>query len=152
MRVSDSIIGFMMIIFGIAVIIHTQGFPAQPDGHPGPEFFPNVLSGLFMLAGLTLIIGGVRRGEKILDVKAPGLGVAAVVNILLVLGVIVVYILVSDYIGFLITSFILMGFLMKWLGVTWMWTVIMSSVLTMGIYLLFAKMLLVPLPWGLWGF
>jgi putative tricarboxylic transport membrane protein len=152
MRVSDSIIGFVMIIFGLAVIIHTQGFPAQADGHPGPEFFPNVLAGLFMIAGLGLAIGSIRRGEKIIMVQAPGLGTAAVVNILFVLGTIVVYILVSDYLGFLVTSLILMGFLMKWLGVTWKWTIIMSISLTMGIYLLFAKMLLVPLPWGLWGF
>ena len=152
MRVSDSLIGFALIIFGIAVILHTQGFPAQADGHPGPEFFPNVLAGLFILAGLGLSFGSIRRGEKILEVQAPGLGVPAVVNILMVLGVIVIYILVSDDVGFLFTSLILMGFLMKWLGVTWQWTLIMSVVLTMGIYLLFAKMLLVPLPWGLWGF
>ena len=82
----------------------------------------------------------------------PGLGVTAVLNILVVLGVIVAYILVSDYVGFLFTSLILMGFLMKWLGVSWRWTIAMSILLTIGIYLLFAKMLLVPLPWGLWGF
>ena len=152
MRVSDSIIGFVMIFFGIAVVVQTMGFPAQPDGHPGPEFFPNVLAVLFMLAGVTMIAGSIRRGEKILEVQAPGLGVSAVVNILIVLSIIVLYILVSDYLGFLFTSFVLMGFLMKWLGVTWNWTLVMSAALTMGIYLLFAKVLLVPLPWGLWGF
>jgi putative tricarboxylic transport membrane protein len=151
MRVSDSLIGFVMILFGLAVIVYTRGFPAQADGHPGPEFFPNVLAGLFMLAGLGLAIGGFRRGEKIFHFEAPGLGAGAVVNILLVLGVAAAYILISDFLGFIITSFVLMGFLMKWLAVTWRWTLIMSAALTMVIYLLFAKVLLVPLPWGLWG-
>ena len=152
MRVSDSIIGLAIIVFGLVVIAYTQSFPAQADGYPGPEFFPNVLAGLFIVAGLSLTIGSIRRGEKILDLQMPGLGVTAVLNILVVLGVIVAYILVSDYVGFLFTSLILMGFLMKWLGVSWRWTIAMSILLTIGIYLLFAKMLLVPLPWGLWGF
>ena len=41
--------------------------------------------------------------------------------------------------------------LMKWLKVKMLPSLVMSIAVTLGIYLLFAKVLLVPLPWGLWG-
>jgi hypothetical protein len=41
--------------------------------------------------------------------------------------------------------------LMKWLKVKILPSLIMSIVVTLAIYVLFAKILLVPLPWGLWG-
>jgi len=40
---------------------------------------------------------------------------------------------------------------MKWLRVSTRWSLVMACGVTLAIYLLFAKMLLVPLPWGLWG-
>jgi hypothetical protein len=41
--------------------------------------------------------------------------------------------------------------LMKWLKVKMIPSLVMSLAVTLAIYLLFAKILLVPLPWGLWG-
>jgi hypothetical protein len=41
--------------------------------------------------------------------------------------------------------------LMKWLKVKTFHSLLMSIAVTLVIYLLFAKVLLVPLPWGLWG-
>jgi len=40
---------------------------------------------------------------------------------------------------------------MKWLKVKTLSSIVMSFGVTLVIYLLFAKVLLVPLPWGLWG-
>jgi hypothetical protein len=40
---------------------------------------------------------------------------------------------------------------MKWLKVKTLSSILMALSVTFVIYLLFAKMLLVPLPWGLWG-
>ena len=41
--------------------------------------------------------------------------------------------------------------MMKWLKATYLRGLVMAGGVTLGIYLLFAKVLLVPLPWGLWG-
>ena len=67
------------------------------------------------------------------------------------LGTIVCYIFLSEYIGFLIFSFMVLLILMKWLKVKTLSSIVMSIGVTLVIYLLFAKVLLVPLPWGLWG-
>ncbi|MCJ7829860.1 MAG: tripartite tricarboxylate transporter TctB family protein, partial [Desulfobacterales bacterium] len=73
------------------------------------------------------------------------------INILLILGAIVFYILLSDFLGFLITSFIVLLGLMQRLNVSTVWSLTMSAAVTLAIYGLFAKILLVALPWGLWG-
>jgi len=151
MRFSDSAIGLVLIGFGSAVLIHTRTFPSMDTGHPGPGFFPNILAGLIMVAGLGLVVQGVRRGERLLKFDPGGLGLTGLVNIVVVLAAIVFYIYLSDFLGFQITSFLLLLALLKWLGVRWLWSLIMAVGVTLAIYILFAKILLVPLPWGLWG-
>jgi len=151
MRVSDTAIGLFLGAFGGAVILYTRTFPAQPDGHPGPEFFPNVLAGLLIIAAITLFIQGVRKGER-LSLFDPGeLKGMGLMNVILVLGAIVFYIYLSDFLGFLVTSFILLFGMAKWLGVSLRNSLIVGVGVTLGIYVLFSKLLLVPLPWGLWG-
>lgn len=151
MRVSNTAIGAGLIVFAIAVLLYTRTFPTLERGYPGPSLFPNVLAVLFIIAGITLVAQGVRSGERIIKFDTSGITRSGLINILLVLGGIVFYIYLSDFLGFQITSFILLFGLMKWLRVSTHWSLVMACGITLAIYLLFAKMLLVPLPWGLWG-
>ena len=97
------------------------------------------------------IIQGVRRREKLLKFDTGTLTLSGLLNILFVLGTIGCYIFLAEYAGFMIFSFLVLLILMKWLKVRPLASILMSSVVTLVIYLLFAKVLLVPLPWGLWG-
>jgi putative tricarboxylic transport membrane protein len=106
---------------------------------------------LFIIAGITLVAQGVRSGERIIKFDTSRITRSGLINVLLVLGAVVFYIYLSDFLGFQITSFILLFGLMKWLRVSTRWSLVMACGITLAIYLLFAKMLLVPLPWGLWG-
>jgi putative tricarboxylic transport membrane protein len=151
MRVSNTAIGAGLIVFAIAVLFYTRTFPTLERGYPGPSLFPNVLAVLFIIAGITLVAQGVRSGERIIKFDTSGITRSGLINILLVLGGIVFYIYLSDFLGFQITSFILLFGLMKCLRVSTHWSLVMACGITLAIYLLFAKMLLVPLPWGLWG-
>lgn len=151
MRMSNTAIGVGLIVFAIAVLLYTRTFPTLERGYPGPSLFPNVLAVLFIIAGITLVAQGVRSGERIIKFDTSGITRSGLINILFVLGAIVFYIYLSDFLGFQITSFILLFGLMKWLRVSTHWSLVMACGITLAIYLLFAKMLLVPLPWGLWG-
>ena len=151
MRVSNTAIGVGLIVFAIAVLLYTRTFPTLEKGYPGPSLFPNVLAVLFIIAGITLVAQGVRSGERIIKFDTSRITRSGLINILLVLGGIVFYVYLSDFLGFQITSFILLFGLMKWLRVSTHWSLVMACGITLAIYLLFAKMLLVPLPWGLWG-
>ena len=151
MRVSNTAIGLFLIIFALAVIIHTRTFPSLGNGYPGPSLFPRVLAVLFILAGIGLIIQGIKNREKILKFDTGAVNRAGWINILFVLGAVVCYIFLADAIGFLILSFVIMTVLVKWLRAKTSWSLVMSAGVTLAIYILFAKILLVPLPWGLWG-
>ena len=151
MRVSNSAIGLFLILFAAVVLWHVQSFPSLDNGYPGPALFPSVLAVLFIFCGIGLIIQGVRQREKLLKFDTGTLALSGLLNILFVLGTIVCYIFLAQYAGFLIFSFLVLLILMKWLKVKPLASILMSSGVTLVIYLLFAKVLLVPLPWGLWG-
>lgn len=151
MRVSNTAIGIGLIVFAIAVLFYTRTFPTLEKGYPGPSLFPNILAVLFIISGITLVVQGVRSGEKILRFETSGITRSGLINILLALGAIIFYIFLSDFLGFQITSFILLFGLMKWLRVSTPWSLVMACGVTLAIYVLFAKILLVALPWGLWG-
>jgi putative tricarboxylic transport membrane protein len=151
MRVSNTAIGIGLIVFAIAVLFYTRTFPTLEKGYPGPSLFPNILAVLFIISGITLVVQGVRSGERILRFETSGITGSGLINILLALGAIIFYIFLSDFLGFQITSFILLFGLMKWLRVSTPWSLVMACGVTLAIYVLFAKILLVALPWGLWG-
>ena len=116
-----------------------------------PTAFPMVLAVLFIFAGIILIVQDLRSGEKKLKFDIRDLSRAHLINIGLTLAAILFYIFVSDVLGFQITSFSILLILMKRLRVSTSWSLIMACGVTFSIYILFAKILLVPLPWGLWG-
>ena len=151
MRVSNTAIGLFLILFAAAVLWHVQSFPSLDNGYPGPALFPSVLAVLFIFCGIGLITQGIRQREKLLKIDTGTLTLPGLLNILFVLGTIVCYIFLAQYVGFLIFSFLVLLILMKWLKVKPLASILMSGGVTLVIYLLFAKILLVPLPWGLWG-
>ena len=151
MRVSNTVIGLGTVIFSIWVIWYARNFPKLEQGYPGPALFPMVLAVLFIFAGIVLIVQDLRSGAKKLKFDISDLSRVHLINIGLILAAILFYIFVSDFLGFQITSFIILVFMMKRLRVSTFWSLIMACGVTFGIYVLFAKILLVPLPWGLWG-
>jgi putative tricarboxylic transport membrane protein len=151
MRVSNTAIGLFLIVFAAAVLWHVQSFPTLDNGYPGPALFPSVLAVLFIFCGAGLIFQGIRQRENLLKFDIGGLTLSGFLNIIFVLGAIICYIFLAEYIGFLIFSFAVLLALMKWLKVKTHSSILMALGVTFVIYLLFAKMLLVPLPWGLWG-
>jgi hypothetical protein len=106
---------------------------------------------LFIISGITLVVQGVRSGERILRFDTSGITSSGLVNILMLLGAVIFYIYLSRFLGFQVTSFILLFGLMKWLRVSTPWSLVTASGVTLAIYVFFAKILLVALPWGLWG-
>ena len=151
MRVSNTAIGLATIVFGILVILYTQDFPKLEKGYPGPSLFPMVLAVLFIFVGIVLIFQGMRAREKPFKFDISDLSRVHLVNIGLILAAILFYIFVSDFLGFQFTSVLILVVMMKRLRVSTGWSIVMACGMTFFIYVLFAKILLVPLPWGLWG-
>lgn len=149
MRVKDSVIGLVSLLFGVSIFYLTLDFPSLEGGHPGPALFPRILALLFIAFGISLIIQGIRAKGLKADTQELPSGWRPALNAICVIGVVISYIFFVEELGFIVTSFILLTFLMSKLGVRILGSLALSFGLTIGIYILFHKVLLVPLPWGL---
>ncbi|MBW2306598.1 MAG: tripartite tricarboxylate transporter TctB family protein [Deltaproteobacteria bacterium] len=153
MRVSDFYTGLGSALLGGIIYVLTIHFPAlEEGGWIGPALFPRILAILFAFFGTILMVQGVirRSGAPPAPTRQPWL-TGPTINALCVIAAIIFYIVVSEFLGFLVTAFIILTLLMLKLEVKITVCIPTSLLLVAGIYYLFAKMLRVPLPWGILG-
>jgi putative tricarboxylic transport membrane protein len=153
---NDYVGGGIFTGLGIFIWVYTWHFPVLMEAggrHPGPSLFPRVLASLFILFGLVVILNG-RRASRSRTIpheeEIAGLKLNYF-NPVLVIVLIVAFILLAPKLGFLITGTAILVVMMMKLQVRPLRSLFYSLVLTCFIYLVFAKLLRVPLPLGLLG-
>ena len=151
MRFNDALIGVGVIIFGLVVVVHVQSYPNMGDNMPGPSLFPTVLGVLLMIAGAVQIPRGIKSRAPLVEIL-PEFTARGVCNIAAVVIGVIFYIYASDTLGFLLTSFCTMFALMLVMQGKPLPSALVSAGAALCIYLIFNKMLLVPLPRGLFYF
>lgn len=148
MRRADVVSGGAAALLGTAAYALTLPFPELPDGHPGPALFPRLVAGLLVLFGLVLAWQGARAAPAEAGEGGVATDRAGAVNALLVVAAVAGFILVVERAGFVPTLGVLLFALMWRLGVRLGAAVVLAVGLAVGTYLLFARVLLVPLPRG----
>jgi len=162
-RVNDAISGAVLVIFAAAEIAYTRTFPSLHGQSYGPDLFPALIGVALALCGVLLIFRGLlaRRnpadpngltngnGSKWVDVSNIADSRHARINALLIIVFLFLYITLSDLIGFIPISLCTIAFLLYRLGSSIIVACTIAIVATAVIQLLFAKILLVPLPAGL---
>ena len=152
MRANDAITGGIFLALAIFSFVYAGTFTALPGVKYGPELFPRLVSVLMGLGGLALIAGSLRRSGA-----APLLTIAEWARrprshliLASIIAGIVFYILASASLGFLPSAFLMLGGLLAVTrGIARLPSSLIAAALTtMTIYLIFAKLLRVPLPMG----
>jgi putative tricarboxylic transport membrane protein len=151
MKKNDIVFGSVFVALGIFIFTQTLFYPSLEKGHPGPGLFPNLLAILFIIFGGVLIFKAKRpsaaeEGEE----GSPPVS-KKITNAFFVLGIIIVYVVAVDIVGFLVTSAVLLFILMKKLGAPALRSAIASLCITLFINIMFLKILRVPLPPGILG-
>lgn len=151
MRFSDAIIGIVLLAFGSAVVIYSQGFPGLPGQNYGPAFFPSIIGFALGGCGVLLIVQGIlkRREMALVTLGDWASSPRHRANFVIVILALLFYVLVSKPLGFIPTSLLITTFLMVRFGVRLQPAVLMAAVSTLVIHTAFYKLLLVPLPWGI---
>lgn len=155
MKIGDTVVGAGFVAAGAAIFAATLGFPRLDGGAPGPALFPQVLAVLMVGFAACLVAPAVLRLRKVpsdAGLAHPGLSPTGVVNALLVFAAIVIFMLVSPVVGFLLTTAAILFGLMWWLGTPVRRAALASVGLTLFVYVIFGKVLRVPLPLGLLWF
>lgn len=149
MRVSDTLLGALTLLFGLAIMAYASTLPPIPGQKYGAALFPTLIGVGFVGCAIFLIISG--RGTGVphfarTETLQHGGAISAVV---VTLGCIVAYIFLADIVGFIPMSFAILTVLFLMLKVPLWQTVPLAIIATLVIDYAFRSVLLVPLPFGI---
>lgn len=166
---ADMSIGLVAAAGGGGSIAYALTMPTLSDGGPGPGLFPGIIGGALVLFGLLLVGKSLLRPSvadavetanelppetgslaRIADVETASLTASrALINGAVIVGSIVFYVFAADFLGFLITMFIVVLVNMLVLRAKVLTSLVSSLALSTVMWLVFEKALLVQLPDGL---
>ena len=152
MRVNDAVIGAVLVLFALAVMLYTRTFPSMPGQDYGPALFPVLIGIGFLICGVILIASGLRRlrTEPLFTGGEWLRSRHHLVDFFAVIGGLVAYILVADWLGFIPTAFLLLfGWLMLFRGGKPASSAAIALITALVVDYAFSQLLLVPLPVGL---
>jgi len=144
---SDRWVGVALAVLGLAVLWSARAFPNVPGQKLGAAFLPMLVGAGLLLCALALIVRSL-RGRAYADDKATAAGSEHFGSSLVIIGVVLAYIFLSERVGFLIIAplCLLAGFLAFRIG--WRRALLWAVVGTAVVHFAFYKLLRVPLPWG----
>ena len=152
MRVNDAVIGAALVLFALAMIWYTRTFPEMPGQHYGPALFPVLIGIGLLVTGAVLIVTGLARlrTEPLFSGGAWLRSPRHMINFGAVVGGLLLYILISDRLGFIPTALLLLfGWLVLFRGGRPLSSLLIALTVTLVVDYLFSKLLLVPLPLGM---
>ncbi len=150
MKLNDAIFGLLLLVLGATVLGLVQSFPKIPGQQVGPALFPGLIATGLCVGGLLLLVRGWRDRVTVpwfaLEdwVRSP----RHLAGFLVLVGSVVFYMLLSQRLGFLVCSALILTTLFYTLRVPLARSVIVALVATLVIHFAFYKLLRVPLPWG----
>ncbi len=129
-------------------LLTSEAFQESMAQHPvGPMFFPGLLGIVAAIVIVALALTGTLR----LDPDAPRPNRRSVIRLIEIIVWVPLYILLAEWIGFLLTAVLLLLYLFWRLGAPWRVSLPVTLLLVVAAYQIFAISLRVPLPRGWLG-
>ncbi|SFT86091.1 tripartite tricarboxylate transporter TctB family protein [Sedimentitalea nanhaiensis] len=149
MKLNDAVLGTIFVLIALVVLFQARTFPTLPNQPYGPGTFPAIVACIMLLCGGGLILNGVRSRDPVLVlsgwIRTPG----AAGRMTAMVAFVVLYILFSKQIGFPLLVPVLLTALLWVMQVRLSMAVPIALLTTGAIWMLFSKLLMVPLPLGL---
>jgi hypothetical protein len=148
MRKKDFFSSLFFFLFGILFVIGSLSHPTWDRYGPGPGFFPFILGILFSTLSLLLLIRSIVKQEE-RDKQGGGSQALTLRTLFYIIALFAFYFL-FERLGFLLTLFFFMSGALYLFGKRSMRSSLSISVLaTLFAFLIFVKLLGVPLPAGI---
>ena len=133
---AEIILGAFFTVVGapfLIVIIPTQ-IKQVANAYPSPRFFPNVISALTVVLGISLFIQGLRKKKEDSDSQEVYTFRWNEVRLVLItLGILIVYIASMYFIPYLPATIVATGALVALYGQKKIWKIILTALLVPGI-------------------
>lgn len=146
MRVPDRVSGLFLAALGLLAAWAGSRLPAVPGQDVGPAAFPMLIGSGLLLCGV-MIAFGIGHSFEVEEEETPvrfGL-----LRALIPPGLLLFYVLAVDRLGFLLTAFVIVGAAATALGARPRLSLPMALLAPVGVHLVFAKLLRVPLADGI---
>jgi len=143
----DTAGGALLLLLGLYVTWERRVLPLGTAQNPGPGYFPLLLAILLIIFGVILILRGkVSRPFNPIPWSEASHAIP-------ILACCVFVALFMERIGYRISLFLVLGFLLGIIERVNVWVALaLTLFLSMGSFWLFDTLLRVPLPRGWWGF
>ena len=148
MRLNDALLGALLLGFAGWVWWLTTFFPAFPGQDYGPNLFPRILAAGIAVCALLLVLRGLRARRGLITFEAWVREPMRLASFLAIPGAALFYILVSEPVGFIPTSFLLLTALFLWFRTRPVVALPSALGVTLLVHWFFAGMMRVPLPRG----
>jgi len=151
MNPHDKLSGVIGILIGLAFCLASVSLGLGEVHQPGPGFLPFLVGAILLVLSALILISALRRGRPEKAKPAAGMGKYRKGGLIL-LGLIF-YNLALSSVGFTLTTFLFVVFLMKIVETQrWARTIVTALCSAVGFYLVFQSWLMLDLPMGPWGF
>ena len=147
MRLGPRLTGAIAALGGAAVIWGASGFREIPGQQYGSGFFPTLLGGALILTGVLIAVTGKERAVRARD-EAARSDARNRFPALAIIAAIVLWMLLVEPLGFLLTTALMIAVLALILGARWTHAIATAIAMPFLIHLIFAVLLRVPLPYG----
>jgi putative tricarboxylic transport membrane protein len=144
---SDFIVGLFLLVFALVTILESRKLAFGGIHSPGPGFFPFLLGCLVAFLSLILLTGYIIRRVEVQRGQWEGLLWQKVVAATVIL---LAYSLTLEIIGFLLGTFLLLGFLLRLIEKKSIsFVLFLSFLISLGTYFIFKFWLYIQLPRGI---
>ena len=146
MKKMNLIFAAICAVIGVVLIALASGYPTAADygtGVPGPGLWPMVISAFMLAMAALLVLKSLKMSpEKNTEVPMWNEGTK---RVYITMGILVVYVLVLEFLGFIIATTIMEAIFLHWFAKKKPWfTVLLALVVTLVIYCVFQFVLNVP--------
>ena len=143
------------IVLGMTITVWSATFPFGNLEEPGPATFPTALGLIILVMGLLLLLRGRRtkEGDALRSPRPPVSYRAAARRVVLYLAGMTVAAVLLEVLGFVLTMFLMILFLMRTISPQrWKTALFYSLISALGSLVVFRILLKTQLPGGFLGF
>jgi len=150
-QLNDRISGVVLAALGAVTVALAQQLPPIPGQQVGPSLLPSLIGSGLVVCGLLLMLRVARAKSD----SQPPLAVfdrldrRGLVCVLAIPAACVIYIVLADRLGFVLTATLILLLLQRTLRVQWLTAIVIAVVGALAFNSVFAGLLRVPLPGGI---
>ena len=151
MKKSDILSGTLGVIIGIVFCVGSYRLGLGRLGKPESGFLPFLVGGILFCLSITILIRGMAKEKQ--NIEKTERGGKKFGKVFLILLSLVFYNIALDYIGFGVTTFLFLIFLMRFIeGQRWVKTLLTAFLVSLVSCTVFQAWLKLGIPEGPWGF